>query len=441
MEESEGSMKKVLILTYYWPPGSGPGVQRWLKMARFLPEFGIEPIILTVKDGAYPSRDESLLNQVPDDLHVIHTDTLEPFELFNTLRGKKGNEISVGLSGMKDSSSLVQRFGIWLRANFFIPDARIGWKKYALKAAVPLMQDIDAIISTGPPHSTHLIAMELKKRFHVPWLADFRDPWSTIHYHELMPMWDSSLRKHKSMENQVLKEADALTVVSEGMKREFSDRREDITVVYNGFDELDFKRNEMHKSSTFTLSYIGNLKPNQDVPLLWKTISELIQEFPEFANTFRLQLIGKKDAGIIAELESIIPEENLKNIDHLAHHDAVNAMCDSDALLFIIPRSENNKLILTGKLFEYLASGRPLLSIGPVGGDADQIIQDAAMEPMIDYEDNTSLKKTLLDLFQTHKTRARFSEPSNSVKKFSRRAQTEASAKSLNYMIQKRGSS
>ena len=150
-------MKTVLIITYYWPPASGPGVQRWLKMSKFLPEHGFKPLILTVKNGSYPSIDPSLLDEIPDDLQVVRTGTREPFEIFNRLRGKKGKEISVGLSGMKGSKSPVQNFGIWLRANFFIPDARKGWKPYAMKAAKALMSNVDLIITTGPPHSTHFI--------------------------------------------------------------------------------------------------------------------------------------------------------------------------------------------------------------------------------------------------------------------------------------------
>jgi hypothetical protein len=425
-------MKKVLIFSYYWPPGSGPGVQRWLKMSRFLPEFGIEPIIITVKDGAYPSRDESLLKEIPEGLQVIHTDTLEPFTLFNKLRGKKGNEISVGLSGMKDSSSFIQRFGIWLRANFFIPDARKGWKSYALKAAAPLMSEVDAIITTGPPHSTHFIGAELKKKYGTPWLADFRDPWSNIHYHELMPMWKSSLRKHKSQEDFILKTADSVTVVSEGMKREFSDRRSDIQVIYNGFDSMDFGSDVSPDENRFLMSYVGNLKPNQNVSVLWKVLSELIKSNVDFAERFRLRLIGKKDSAIIEELNSLLPTKNIELIDHLPHAKAVEAMCTSNLLLFVIPQAKNNGLILTGKLFEYLASGRPMFSIGPVSGDASKIIQESKMSPMIDYSDMDGMKRTLLEQFQGSKG---VSHANENVKKFSRRSQTEALAQELNKMM------
>jgi glycosyltransferase involved in cell wall biosynthesis len=425
-------MKKVLIFSYYWPPGSGPGVQRWLKMSRFLPEFGIEPIIITVKNGAYPSRDESLLKEIPKGLRVIHTDTLEPFEIFNTLRGKKGNEISVGLSGMKNSSSFIQRFGIWLRANFFIPDARKGWKHYALKAAIPLMSEVDAIITTGPPHSTHFIGAELKKKYGKIWLADFRDPWSNIHYHELMPMWKSSLRKHKAQEDFILKTADSVTVVSEGMKREFANRRDDIQVIYNGYDSMDFHTGITPDMNHFVMSYVGNLKPNQNVSTLWNVISELIQSNTEFAKRFKLRLIGKKDNAIIEELNALLPNENIELIDHLSHARAVEAMCKSNLLLFVIPQAKNNELILTGKLFEYLASGRPMFSIGPIAGDASKIIQESKMSPMIDYSDKEGMKRALLDHFTHSKGESQTNE---NIKKFSRSFQTEALALALKKMM------
>ena len=429
-------MKTVLIITYYWPPASGPGVQRWLKMSKFLPEHGFKPLILTVKNGSYPSIDPSLLDEIPDDLQVVRTGTREPFEIFNRLRGKKGKEISVGLSGMKGSKSPVQNFGIWLRANFFIPDARKGWKPYAMKAAKALMSNVDLIITTGPPHSTHFIGEALNKRYNRPWLADFRDPWSTIHYHELMPMWSSSLRKHKKMEDRILRSANAVTVVSEGMKREFQDRRPGCKVIYNGFDQEDFKQRTSPDSKKLILSYIGNLKPNQDVPVLWKTLSKWLEENPMTKERFVLRLIGNKDASVLTSIHSYLPEANLEFIDQVSHADAVHAMQSSSVLLFIIPRSKGNGAILTGKLFEYLAAQRPIFSVGPVKGDAARILEDSGMPAMVDYEDSEQMRAQLDALFTTVGINSALPENTLSgIEKYSRKAQTRHLSLVLTQML------
>ncbi len=422
-------MKQVLIITYYWPPGSGPGVQRWLKMSGLLPEHGYMPTIITVRDGSYPNMDPSLLAEVHPDIEVIRTETREPFTLFNRLRGKKGKEVSVGLIGIKDSKSPIQQFAIWVRANFFIPDARKGWKPFALKAAreVIARKGIDTVITSGPPHSTHVVGKELKKKHGLRWIADFRDPWANIYYHDLMPISEHSLNKHRRQESDILSTADAVTVVSPGMKREFEDRAKKIAVIFNGYDEADFDRSgTASEQGQFTLSYIGNLKPNQNVPVLWKVLSELLKENEAFARAFRLQLIGRKDEHIIAQLKKLIPAKNLQLVDYVAHHEAAQAMQDTSLLLFVIPKAENNELILTGKLFEYLASGTTMLSLGPVNGDAASILKESGRDAMIEYHDEHAIRKNILASFESfaHPDSGQH-EVNDAVKAFSRKGQTD----------------
>lgn len=394
---------RILILTYYWPPGSGPGVQRWLKMSHELCEAGHDVSVVTVADGAYPSMDESLVMEVDPRVRVIRTATREPFRLFNRLRGKKGKEIPVGLTGIKESSSPIQRFAIWLRANYFIPDARKGWRPYAIRAIEDILneQEIDIIITSGPPHSLHKVGQHFQMTHGLKWVADFRDPWVNIHYHELMPMGPKAKEKHQRMEDEVLRRADLVTVVSPGMKREFHDRANHCQVVYNGFDQEDFREvSTVPSDDIFSISYVGNLKPNQNVEALWTALTELCEESEEFKTKLRLRLIGRKDPGLIARLSHMLPEGSLQDIPFLEHKQAVEAMCESTILLFVIPKAKDNSGILTGKLFEYLASGRPMLSIGPVDGDAAMILNDCGRPKMLTYDDKEGMKVQLVKQFE-----------------------------------------
>ncbi len=404
--ESASSRKKVLIITYYWPPAAGPGVQRFVKFCKYLPSFGWDPIILTVKEGSYPSIDQSLEDNIPEDLPVYRTKTFEPFQVYNRLRGEKGKEIPVSLIGIKEDKRLIQRLSLYIRANWFVPDARKGWRKYAVAEATKIIKahNPDVIITTGPPQSTHLIGLDLKKRHNLPWLADLRDPWTNVFYNKFFPRTESTKRKDKNLEDAVIKGADFVTVVSSGLKKEFGDRSKGITVIYNGFDEEDFVESQSSKQERFTLEYIGNLKPNQNPNSLWEAISELLAENAPFKADFRLILTGNIDKFIAADLiDKYGLGDNLNIKAFVPHKEAIEVMKKAGMLLFIVPEAENNHLIITGKLFEYLASGSDILAIGPVDGDAAQLLVEAKKSGMIDYSNKTELKSQLLRAYKTWK--------------------------------------
>lgn len=433
-------MKRLLILSYYWPPAGGPGVQRWVKMSKQLVDLGFEVTVITVANGSYPSIDESLISEVDPNIDVIKTKTLEPFALFNRLRGERGKESTVGMIGLSDRASFLQRIAVYIRANFFVPDARKGWHSYALAAAKRVIseKEFSAVISTGPPHSVHAVAKELKASFGLKWLADLRDPWVNIHYHDQMPLGKRALEKHRHLEDETLRTADAVTVVSPGMKREFEDRADRIEVIFNGYDAQDFSAlNQEKANSRFTIRYTGNLKPNQDVPALWKALSELCEREAGFKEDLRIELIGKKDPRVLAQNQALLPEGTLQSIDAVPHARAVKAMCSADLLLFIIPQSKNNKLILTGKLFEYLASQSPMLSIGPKTGDAARILADVGRDDMLDYNDLTGIKEQILSHYKHWKSgETKEAETNNEAHtRFSRTAQSSAYAKLITTVI------
>ncbi len=390
-------MKKLIILSYYWPPAGGPGVQRFLKFSKYLSSYGWHAIVITPANGSYPYLDRSLNKDIPDDIEVVRTKTFEPFTLYNRLTGKKGKEVSVAMTGFKNSRSPVQRMAKYIRANFFIPDARKGWIPYAVKAAEKILalEPIDAIISTGPPHSTHLAAWQLKQKFKLPWIADFRDPWTSVYYNRFFPRSDKSKRKDKALEDKVLNTADAVSVISPGLKEEFEDRAKRLEIIYNGYDQDDFEHlnHPIHKH--FILAYVGNLKPNQNVSALWSALAALKKSIPDFSNHFSLQITGLADDRIKEDMKLAGISDLVKFYPFVQHHEAVQRMASADMLLFVIPDSEGNQLILTGKIFEYLATQRPMLSIGPANGNAAEILQTCGREAMISYEDKESMLKAI----------------------------------------------
>lgn len=429
---------KVLIITYYWPPASGPGVQRFLKFCKYLPEFGWKPYVVTVENGTYSATDPSLASDVPDKVTVIKTKTAEPFTAYNKLTGKKTNETTVGMINMKCKQSIVKKTAVYIRANYFIPDARKGWNKFAFEAAKKLIEqeNIETVITTGPPQSTHLIGLKLKKQLNIKWIADFRDPWTTVYYNEMLPRSGATQRKDKKYEDSVLKNADKVVVVSHGLKEEFSDRNENIEVIYNGYDENDMQYKPWgDKNKKFTIASIGNFKPNQNVTTLWQAIAELCKENPEFSQMTKIELTGNVD-------QSVIDAFTANNIDHLLsvnkyvpHLEATKLMITADVLLFIIPQTDRNHLIITGKIFEYLASGTPLFAIGPTKGNASKIIDSVNREPMIDYDDIASMKNNLTTLFKNWKNAEKpIKYSTNDIAKYSRKGLTEKLAWVLNSM-------
>lgn len=426
-------MKKVLIITYYWPPGSGPGVQRFLKFGKYLREFGWEPIILTVENGSYPSTDVSLEKDIPEGLKVVKTKTFEPFQWYNMLKGKKGKSTGVGMVGMQEQS-FIQKLALYIRANYFIPDARKGWKKYALKKAKAIIQEegIEAIITTGPPHSAHLIGLDLKQQTSLPWIADMRDPWTTVFYNAFFPRTAATKRNDKELEDKVLENADGVVVVSNGLKQEFSDRNENISIIYNGFDETDMPLSIPQRNKHFTISYVGNFKPNQNVNALWEVLADVKKEEADFANDLALFLTGNVDASVVHAIGANGLENNLHLSSFVAHEEAVQRMMSADMLLFVIPKSERNKLIITGKLFEYLATGNPILGIGPIDGDASVVLQDANRYPLSDYSDKENIKKQLLAAYQKWKNQESNRVEVGDIKRFSRKGLTEQLANKLN---------
>jgi hypothetical protein len=437
-------MKNVLILTYYWPPAGGPGVQRWLKFVKYLEDFGWKAHILTVEDGTYSAIDHELEKEVPGNLAVYKTKSRDPFRFYNMLKGKKDGSVSVALINIDKKRSVVDRLAMYIRSNCFIPDARKGWKPYAYRKAMEILRekDIDLLVTTGPPHSTHLSGLKLKKKTGISWLADLRDPWTTVYYNDMLPRTGRTRRIDKKYEDAVLKNADVITVVSPGMKEEFSDRNEHVEVVMNGFDMEDMRDEngktggqgdfETGRMDVFSLTYTGNFKPNQNIPQIWDGICEVLEEHAGFANDFKLRFVGNVDASAPDYFTQKGFAKNVELVSYVPHAEVTSIMSSSSLLLFVVPQSRNNKLIITGKLFEYLASGTTILSVGPVDGDAATILKDTGREAMLDYSDKDTFKQVLMAKYKQWKEGKLKKLDISVLDKYSRRSSAERMAGIMN---------
>ena len=370
-------MKKVLIITYYWPPSGGSGVQRWLKFVKYFRDFGIEPIVLTVAPefAALPNIDESLEHEIPAGIEVHKTRAKSPFGFYKKI--KKGTIPNSGFAG-EGKTNLFDNLFRFIRGNFFIPDARIGWNKFALEKARELIQlhAIDTVITSSPPHSTQLIGLQLKKEFNLKWLADLRDPWTEIYYNKLLFRTNWAKKIDYRHEQACLQNADTLIVVSEDIKRRFGEARETILekihVIPNGFDEEDFSHERTKNDAGIKyISYVGNLGLQYPIEPFLKAFSELVKVDEQW----RIRFVGNVSDVLNTEIQKLGLEKWVEFTPYVEHKKAVEYMINSDLLLLIIPNTENNKGILTGKLFEYIATGNPIIYIGPEDGDALEILK------------------------------------------------------------------
>ena len=438
--------KKVLIVTYYWPPAGGPGVQRWLKFAKYLPEFGWEPIIYTPENPSYPLVDETLIKEVPQDLKIVKTNIWEPYQIaekFSKSNKKfKGGQFDVG-----KNQSFVSKLSIFIRRNFFIPDARKFWVKPSIKFLKEYLTEnhIDTIVTTGPPHSLHLIGLELKKELpNLKWIADFRDPWTEISYYKHLKLTSSSDKKHRQLEKSVFENADLTLATSYTDAENFRKNGANAFCVTNGFDvseslsvgELE-SLNETPKPSNyktlkpkFTLSYVGVLEQLRNPENLWKSLKDLCETNPDFANDFELKFVGRIDDKILNDIENSVLKNNIKNLGYLSHGESVKEMEKSDLLLITNFPNESSKGIIPGKLFEYLATGKPILSFGPKDADVEKILNKTKAGKHFDYSENEEISDFILSLYKDWKSGKSIQNSAN-INEFSRKELTQKLAELL----------
>jgi glycosyltransferase involved in cell wall biosynthesis len=396
--------KKVLIICYYWIPAGGPGVQRWLKFVKYLPSFGYQPIVYIPENPSYPIIDEAIENEIPKEVTIIKQKIVEPYTWAAKLSKKDSKTISSGLIAPAKKQSLLQKILLWIRGNLFIPDARVLWVKPSVKFLQKYIKEneIDKVITTGPPHSLHLIGLRLQKKLNIKWIADFRDPWTTIGYHKELKLSKFATQKHLKLEQEVLRNANHILVTSPTTKKDFEKiTNQPITVITNGYDTVLMPKVPMDEK--FTLSHIGSLLSGRNPINLWEVLNELCNEIDGFKTDFQLNLIGKVSETILDTLIKYSLNENTNVIGYVSHQEAINYQKKSQILLLIEIDSKDTECIIPGKLFEYMVSNRPIIAIGPEKSDIQEIILKTNTGVYFNYQENERLKNQILEYYIDYK--------------------------------------
>lgn len=418
-------MKRVLIITYYWPPSGGGGVMRWLKMSKYLPEFGWQPVIYTPENPDPSVIDESLEAEIHPETEIIRTSIWEPYNLYRRLTGKKSEiKFKSGYISEASRGNWKEKLSVFLRGNLLIPDPRVFWVRPSIKFLRKYLANnpVDLIVTTGPPHSMHLIGAGLKKHFkNIPWLADFRDPWTQIDFYHRLKLTRLADAMHRKMEKKILKKADIVTTVSpylKGTTEKLAGRR--VEVIYNGFDPADFNLEISPDHNNFTISHFGAFNRDRNPSFLWKALGELKLENSDFASVLKIQLIGQTNETIITEIEEEGLLENLTVYNHKQHLEGLELLAKSQILLLPLNDAPNVKGILPGKMYEYMALRRPILAIGPTDGDFAKIIHETRTGFVHSFNDQQGIKSTLLKLYTDFKVR-KLDVNSSGYERFSRK--------------------
>ncbi len=391
---------KVLVITYYWVPAGGSGVQRWLKFVKYLRDFGIEPVVFTVENPNYPIEDTSLISDVPEGIEILRNSIFEPNDLL--LKFKKDSKKPNG-GYLDGKASIVGKFLQYIRANYFIPDARKFWVKPSVAKIKKYIAEnsIDVIITTGPPHSVHLIGLALKKALQIKWLADFRDPWTSLYYNDNLNFTTYAKKKNLALEQEVLQQADKVITVSNSLQKELQCATDKIAVVTNGFDG-EVNNNQSSKNIKFTISYIGFLPKQSNPIILWEVLEELVVSNENFKRDLEIRLTGS----ISREANLSITQHGLdaytRITGYVPHKEAIEEQLGASILLLLVPKTANAKGIVTGKVFEYLQAKRPILAIGPEHGDLAAILNETSAGVISDFENKTSLKNNILNYYKKY---------------------------------------
>ena len=396
-------MKRVLIISYYWPPSGGAGVQRWLKFTKYLPEHGWQPVVYTPENPEAPALDETLLKDISPETEVIKTQIWEPYSWYKKFLGiRKEEKLNAGFISEQEKPKLKEKISVWVRGNFFIPDARKFWVKPSIRFLRDYLEKhpVDIIVTTGPPHSMHLIALGLKKHFSIPWVADFRDPWSEIDFYEQLYLTALADKKHKRQEKKVLTTADRVVAVGDIRARDLEAiGGRSVDAITNGYDESDFSSDTHVPDEKFTIVHVGALNRDRNHPVFWKVLGDLVKDNTGFSKALEVRLVGKVDYSVNHQILQNQLENHVHKIDYLPHKQIAGVLKSAHLLYLPINNTPKPNSIIPGKIFEYLASGRPVLGTGPLQGDSAAILKKTASGIMVDFEDEAGLKEAMLDYF------------------------------------------
>ena len=405
-------MKRVLVITYYWPPTGGSGVQRWVKFAKYLPSEGWQPVIYTPENPEQLAVDHSLEADIPEGTEIIKTRITEPYELYKKFLRRSGHsKEAVEVNPVNaQNKSFAQKAAMWVRGNLFRPDPRCLWIRPSVRFLKKYLEEhpVDLIVSTGPPQSMHMIGRLLSKETGLPWIADFRDPWTKIFYFKHLSMTKATERWHQKMERKVLDEASAVVAVSPLVQQEFqSMTRTPVELITNGYDECDFP--DMKDTCAaggpdkdFVITHTGLFAADGNPTLLWDVLSEICAEDSAFKKALKIRLVGKTDTQILEAITESGLKDNLTDLGYQPHGTAVEEQRKASILILPLRKEPEYKAVLPGKLFEYLASGRPVLGIGQPDGAMSMILNKTNTGVVVDWEDKISMKKYIDDCWKAH---------------------------------------
>lgn len=428
-------LKKALIITYYWPPSGGSGVQRWLKFVKYLRDYGVEPVIYTPKNPELMAVDKALEAEIPAGVEVIKQKITEPYNLYKLLTGKK--EIKPGFINQKRGKrgrSFKESLSLFLRSNVFIPDPKALWIRPSVKVLTKYLyqNSVDVIISTGPPHSMHLIAKKVSAKTGIPWIADFRDPWTGMYnFKHLKHTWLAELI-HRGLEKGVIKSADAIVVVTNGMRDEFAGLGgKNISVITNGFDELDFPQNGGVSDKEFSITYTGLFFKDRNPSNLWRVLAKLANERSDFKGDLKIRLVGNTDASIKEEIAVAGLADNLFCSDYIPHNEVIKIQQNAQILMLSSGMEPESKSILTGKFFEYLAARRPILAFGYKESDIADALRETNAGILFDYTQEKDLSEWIENRYLQYKGDG-IPSTDGQISRFSRRSLTGDMVKIIN---------
>jgi hypothetical protein len=394
---------KVLIITYYWPPAGGPGVQRWLKFVKYLPDFGIEPIVYIPENPSYPIVDASMLNEVPKGVTILRKKIIEPYALADFFSKNKSKKISAGLIPKSNKQSWTEKLMLWIRGNLFIPDARVLWVNPSVSYLKKYIQEneIETVITTGPPHSLHLIGLALKKNLKIQWIADFRDPWTTIGYQKALNLSSYAQLRHAYLEKKILKKASKIIVTSPTTEKEFLLKtNKSIKVITNGYDVVQVEKKPL--DAKFTLVHTGSFLSDRNPFILWKSLKELCDENAQFKASLEIKLVGKVSDEIVKTIESFGLQSNLNLVGYVSHDEVLVIQKSAQVLLLVEIDAPETRCIIPGKIFEYMVSERPIIAIGPQDSDMQPLIVKTNTGKYFEYDFKDELKACLMEYFDAY---------------------------------------
>lgn len=397
------SKKRVLIITYYWPPSGGSGVQRWLKFVKYLPQFGWDPIVYTPSNPEYPAIDHSLIEQIPSEIEVIKQPIVEPYEIYRRFSGKTDK---VGASFISESGNqgTGHKIAVWIRGNLFIPDARRFWIRPSVRYLNSWLKKnpVDLMVSTGPPHSMHLIAQRLRKTVKIPWIADFRDPWTEVDYYADLNVGKRAHRQNLELESSCFKNADLVIAATPGMMKSFRNSYPNATVscITNGYDSSDYlNQSSAERDGVYTIVHSGTLGPSRNPEKLWSALKRFTSSSGD-QKQLKIRLIGRVDFAVKEHIERCGLREHVEYIEYIPHQELIHQLSRADAFLLIVNRAENASAILTGKVFEYLALKRPILAIGPKKSDISDLLTSTKSGLIRHWDDEDGMLEAFEMIFK-----------------------------------------